>query len=666
MIPEIGLYALTLALCFSFFQMTLPLYGALKSDQFLMRLSVPFTTIVFLLLAFSFALLVTTFLRNDFSVLYASNHSNTLLPWYYRVSAVWGAHEGSMLLWVLVLASWSFAVAMLSNNLPNELRSILLAVQGALMVGFLLFIVLTSNPFERTFPNLPVEGADLNPTLQDIGLIIHPPMLYMGYVGFSVAFSFAISALILGRLDANLARWMRPWTNVAWAFLTCGILLGSWWAYYELGWGGFWFWDPVENSSLMPWLVGTALIHSLAVSEKRDMFKRWTILLSISAFSFSLLGAFLVRSGVLNSVHSFASDPTRGLFILMFLATVIGGSLYLYAVRLQNMKPSGGFETVSRETGLLVNNLLFGMMAAVVLAGTLYPIIIEMLDLGSVSVGPPFFNLFAALIFTPMLLLLAPGQNLRWKRDNMQQILARMIMPAAVSVIGAIVLSFVLAGRFEPLIVVGALVALWIIVHQVQDVRFQIRNASSLRQGLMRLSPTYWGMQLAHFGVAVLVAGLLFTVTLSIEAHVKIEPGEDHVLGGFTFRADEFRVVDGPNYKADEGVFTVLKDGKEIEKVYPQKRRYLSSQQPLTEAGIVGNIWREIYITLGEPLGEGAWSVRLYVKPFIRMIWYGPLLMALGGILAVFDKRYRKKSPSAMANEKAVAGAAAQPLEAGA
>ena len=652
MIPEIGLYALALALCFSILQAVLPSSGVAKSDVFLMRLSAPLATIVFLLLAFSFAILIYIFIQNDFSVLLASNHSNTLLPWYYRLSAVWGSHEGSMLLWVLVLAGWSFAVALLSGNLPDELRAIVLSVQGALMIGFLLFILFTSNPFERALPFTPQEGSDLNPLLQDFGLIIHPPMLYMGYVGFSVAFSFAIAALILGRLDANLARWVRPWTNTAWAFLTGGIALGSWWAYYELGWGGFWFWDPVENASLMPWLVGTALVHSLAVSEKRNMFKRWTILLSISAFSLSLLGAFLVRSGVLNSVHSFASDPERGVFILIFLAIVVGSSLFLYAFRLADMEPSGGFETVSRETGLLVNNLLFGMMAAVVLLGTLYPLVIDMLNLGSVSVGPPYFNLFAALIFTPMVLLMAPGQNMRWKRDNKQQIITRMIVPGAASVVGALVLSFVLAGGFAPLLIVGALIAFWIVVHQIQDIRLQLRNASTVRQGLFRLSPTYWGMQLAHFGVAVLVAGVLFTVSLGTETDLRMEPGDEQLLGGYTFRLEEYRKVKGPNYTADEGVLAVFKGGKEVARVYPQKRDYFSSDQVMTEAGIAGNLWRDLYVSLGQPLNDGAWSIRLYVKPFVRWIWFGPMLMAFGGILAILDKRYRKKSPDAVTREQ--------------
>lgn len=641
MIPELGLYAVILALCFSFLQMSLPLWGVAKGDAFAMRSPIPLASLVFLLIAFSFGLLVWSFLQDDFSVAYAAKNSNSLLPWYYKVSAVWGAHEGSMLMWVLVLAGWSFAVAMRSKYLPVELAAIVLAIQGALMVGFLLFVLYTSSPFLRLLPFPAGEGADLNPLLQDFGLIVHPPLLYMGYVGFSVAFSFAIAALILGRLDSNLARWVRPWTNTAWAFLTGGIALGSWWAYYELGWGGWWFWDPVENASLMPWLLGTALVHSLAVSEKRNMFKRWTLLLAIGAFSLSLLGTFLVRSGVLTSVHAFASDPERGLFILAFLTIVVGGSLFLYALRLQHMEKSGGFEAVSRETGLLINNVLFALMTAVVLLGTLYPLVIDMLDLGSISVGPPYFNFFAVVIFAPLILLLGPGQNVRWKRDGMDQIFRRMVFPGIAAVVLALAISFSLAGTFSILIFAGTLLGIWILAHQLQDIRSQLRNASSWFSGLRRLSFTYWGMQAAHLGVAVMLVGVTFTVALSEQKDVRLAAGDEVEVMGFLFSLDRYHTVSGPNYVAEEGIVSISKNGKFIADVFPQKRTYLAGGQTLTEAGIVGNLWRDLYVSMGEPLDGGAWAVRLYVKPFVRWIWYGAALMALGAILAILDKRYR-------------------------
>ena len=642
MIPELGLFALILAFCFSVLQMALPLRGAATSDMFLMRLAVPLSSVVFLLLLFSFGLLVWSFLKDDFSVAYAARNSNTLLPWYYKISAVWGAHEGSMLLWVVVLGGWSFAVAMFSGNLPIRLRSIVLSVQAALMIGFLLFVLLTSSPFLRNLPFAPPEGADLNPLLQDFGLIIHPPMLYMGYVGFSVAFSFAIAALILGRLDADIARWVRPWTNTAWAFLTVGIALGSWWAYYELGWGGWWFWDPVENASLMPWLLGTALVHSLAVSEKRNMFKRWTLLLSIGAFSLSLLGAFLVRSGILTSVHSFANDPERGLFLMMFFVLVVGGSLLIYAVRLPNMGNISGFEAVSRETGLLINNILFVLMMAVVLLGTLYPLAVDLLNLGSVSIGPPYFNLFAAIIFAPLVLLLAPGQNLRWKRDDVKKIARRLLLPAIAAVAVALVISFTIGDGFSMLILVGALFAIWILAHQLQDIRGQLRNSSSILVGLQKLSLAYWGMQFAHLGVAVMIIGVTFNVALSSQKDVRFAPGDVFESAGFEFTLEKYQQVRGPNYVAQEGVVTIHKNDNFIAEVQPQKRTYLASGQTMTEAGIDGNLWRDLYVSMGEPLEGGAWSVRLYVKPFVRWIWYGAALMAFGALVAICDKRYRR------------------------
>ena len=640
MIPELGHLALILALCFSIVQMLLPVYGVRVQSTSLMYSAIPLSALCFVLTAVSFAMLEVAFLQDDFSLVYAANNSNSLLPWYYKFSAVWGAHEGSMLLWMLVLAGWTFAVALCSGNLPREVRAIVLAVQAALGVGFYLFILLTSNPFDRLLPFPAADGADLNPLLQDFGLIVHPPLLYMGYVGLSVAFSFAVAALILGRLDAEWSRWLRPWTNTAWAFLTGGIALGSWWAYYELGWGGWWFWDPVENASLMPWLLGTALVHSLAVSEKRNMFKRWTLLLAIFAFSLSLLGTFLVRSGVLTSVHAFASDPERGLFILLFLCIVIGSSLFLYGLRMKDMDASQGFQPVSRETALLINNVLFVLMCAVVLLGTLYPLVVDMLDLGSVSVGPPYFNLFSVLFFGPMLLAMAPGQTLRWKKNDIAAVKVAAILPLTVAALVALLLGFVLGEGFSGLVAIGTFIALWILLHGVQDLRDKTRNASDLKTGLKKQSLSYWGMQLGHLGVAVCVVGVLFSIDLSASHDVRLSPGDRYALGGYQFELERYHVVQGPNYRADEAIIHVTRGGHFVTDLLPQKRHYLSGGQTMTEAGIQGNLWRDLYVSMGEPLPDGAWSVRLHVKPYIRWIWYGAMYMALGALLAIFDRRY--------------------------
>jgi len=640
MIPELGHLALIFALVFSLAQTFTPMWGVRQQSAAMMHAAVPLTLMVFLLTFVSFVFLEISFLQNDFSLVYAANNSNSLLPWYYKFSAVWGAHEGSMFLWVLILVGWSLAVAVLSGNLPTEVRAIVLSVQGALAVGFFLFILLTSNPFDRMLPFPAAEGSDLNPLLQDFGLIVHPPLLYMGYVGLSVAFSFAVAALILGRLDAEWARWLRPWTNVAWAFLTGGIALGSWWAYYELGWGGWWFWDPVENASLMPWLLGTALVHSLAVSEKRNMFKRWTLIMALFAFSLSLLGTFLVRSGVLTSVHAFASDPERGVFILLFLSIVIGSSLLLYGLRVKDLKASPGFVPVSRETALLINNVMFVLMCSVVLLGTLYPLVIDMFGLGSVSVGPPYFNLFAALIFTPLLLIMAPGQLMRWKRDSLGRIKWASAFAGVVSLVAALLLVFLLSPEFSPLLAVGAFISLWIVLHGLSDFRNQTQNADSFFAGLKRLSLSYWGMQLGHLGVAVCLVGVSFSTALTESRDLRMAPGDSFDLENYHFVLQEYRLVRGPNYSADEGVIEVTKNGRFVSEILPQKRHYTARSQTLTEAGISGNLWRDLVITMGEPLTDGAWAVNIQVKPFIRWVWYGAMFMAFGGLLAVADKRY--------------------------
>ncbi len=636
MIPEFGLIALIFSLLYAILLAALPSLGVIYRKPVLIASAGPLSAMLFLSILISFVLLVWSFLVNDFSLSYVAQNSNALLPWYYKVSATWGAHEGSMLLWVLVLGGWIFAVGGLSNDLQADFRAIALAVLGFVSVGFLLFILLTSNPFDRLLPFPPGEGNDLNPLLQDFGLIVHPPLLYMGYVGFSVAFSFAVAALICGRLDATWARWLRPWTNVAWAFLTLGITLGSWWAYYELGWGGWWFWDPVENASLMPWLVGTALAHSLAVSEKRDMFKRWTLVLALTAFSLSLLGTFLVRSGVLSSVHAFANDPERGLFILLFLSIVVGGSLTLFALRVRDLESTQGFFALSREGALLMNNLLLVLMAAVVLLGTLYPLLVDALALGSVSVGPPYFNLFLMLFGLPMLVFLAMGQRWNWKRMTASKLLAQV----PVSLVGALVLGAAVAllvAPSAPLVWIGALLASWILVHSLHDIYQRSRGGRSLKS----LRMAYWGMVLGHVGVAVAAVGISFSTELTDFRDVRMQIGSVQQLGDYQFSVEGFRHEEGPNYVAELADIRVSREGKTLALLQPEKRRYLASGSIMTEAGIAGSLWRDLYVSMGEPLGVDDWAMRIHVKPFIRWVWLGALLIALGAVLAIVDKRYR-------------------------
>ncbi len=648
MIPEIGHFLLILALCFSLVQMILPLIGVRTESGTLMQAAVPVSLVVFTLVLASFVLLEVLFLADDFSVAYAANNSNSLLPWYYKLSAVWGAHEGSMLLWILVLSGWTLAVALTSGKLPIQVRAIVLAVQAALAVGFLLFILCTSNPFDRLLPYSPADGADLNPLLQDFGLIIHPPLLYMGYVGLSVPFSFALAALVLGQLNRDWVRWLRPWTNTAWAFLTGGIALGSWWAYYELGWGGWWFWDPVENASFMPWLLATALIHSLAVAEKRDMFKRWALLLAIFAFSLSLLGTFLVRSGVLTSVHAFATDPERGLFILLFLSCVVGFSLLLYGIRMKDVETAGAFTPLSRETGLLVNNLLLVLMCAIVLLGTLYPLLIDTLDMGSISVGPPYFNLFAGLVFIPMFVMLGAAQRLNWVKDRGARLWRYSLLPLVLAVVASIIAVWV-AGRFSPLVLLGGFLGAWIFLQGQCDLWSRAgHHQHGILAGLQSLGLGYWGMQLAHFGVALCLVGVLFSVALSESRDVRMEAGDSYELAGYRFEMNNYAQVQGPNYVAEEGRVQVSRNQRTVAAMQPQKRTYLASRQTMTEAGIEGNLLRDLYVSMGEPVGEGAWAVRLHVKPFVRWIWYGALFMALGGLLAVCDRRYRHRADTAV------------------
>jgi cytochrome c-type biogenesis protein CcmF len=641
MIPEIGQFALILALLLAVTQATLPLMGASRGDRLWMALAAPAGQAQFIFVAIAFCCLGYSFITNDFSVLNVAINSNSQLPLHYRLAATWGSHEGSLLLWTLMLSLWTVAVSLFSRHLPDEMVARVLSVMGIISVGFLLFMLLTSNPFARQFP-VPIDGRDLNPLLQDPAMVVHPPMLYMGYVGFSVAFAFAISALIGGKLDATWARWSRPWTTVAWMFLTCGIALGSWWAYYELGWGGWWFWDPVENASFMPWLVGTALIHSLAVTEKRGGFKSWTVLLAIAAFSLSLLGTFLVRSGVLTSVHAFATDPKRGIFILIFLAVVIGGSLLLYAWRAKQVGLGGKFEVVSRESLLLSNNVLLTVAAGSVLLGTLYPLIVDALGMGKLSVGPPYFNLVFVPLMAPAMFLMGIGPIARWKKASLPELAVRLRWAFVVSVITAVALPFVF-GQWKPLASVGLLLAIWITSTALVNLWERVRVTSGQLTTLQKLrmqSRSYYGMHLAHFGVAVFIVGVTMVTTYQTEQDVRMGIGDTVQAGGYEFKFNGVADVSGPNYRAARAEMIVSRNGNEIERMYPEKRNYTASGQVMTETAIDSGLTRDLYISLGEPIANGAWSVRVYYKPFVGWIWGGAVLMAMGGGLALSDRRY--------------------------
>jgi cytochrome c-type biogenesis protein CcmF len=646
MIPELGHFALILALLVALAQGTLPLAGAAFGESRLMALARPAARAQFLLVVVAFACLAASFIGNDFSVQNVATNSNSELPVYYRFAATWGSHEGSLLLWTLMLAGWTFAVSVFSRHLPPILLARVIAVMGLVSVGFLAFLLFTSNPFERLLPAA-AEGRDLNPLLQDPGMVIHPPMLYMGYVGFSVAFAFAIAALIGGRLDATWARWSRPWTTVAWAFLTIGIALGSGWAYYTLGWGGWWFWDPVENASFMPWLTGTALIHSLAVTEKRGAFKSWTVLLAIVAFSLSLLGTFLVRSGVLTSVHAFATDPTRGVFILVFLAIVIGGSLMLFAYRAGKVGLGGSFGTVSRESMLLANNILLVVALASVMLGTLYPLFLDALNLDKISVGPPYFDAVFYPLMAPALFLMGVGPVARWSHAALPELWTRLRWAMGVALVSALVLPFVL-GRWTPLISVGLFLAFWIFASTAETLR--ARLAGSPHRGLMAKltanSPSYYGMLIAHLGIGVFVIGVTLVKAYEIERDVRLAPGESVAVGPYDVRFLGVVPGSGPNYRALTGTLELRKDGQFLETLKPEKRIYNASGQTMTIAAIDVGLFGDRYISLGEPVGGdndigGAWAVRIYIKPFIDWIWGGAFLMALGGFLAVSDRRYR-------------------------
>ncbi|GAD78904.1 heme lyase CcmF/NrfE family subunit [Vibrio ezurae] len=645
MIAELGHFALIVSLALAVLLSVLPLWGASKNNALLMNTARPLSWGMFILLGISFYILCWSFYHNDFTLQYVASNSNSNLPWYYRITAVWGAHEGSLLLWVLIQAAWTVAVASLSRGMPQESVARVLAVMGMITVGFLLFIIMTSNPFDRTLPHFPVDGRDLNPLLQDPGLIIHPPMLYMGYVGFSVAFAFAIASLMAGRLDTAWARWSRPWTIAAWSFLTVGIALGSWWAYYELGWGGWWFWDPVENASFMPWLAGTALMHSLAVTEKRGTFKAWTVLLAISAFSLSLLGTFLVRSGILVSVHAFASDPARGMFILAFLVVVIGGSLLLFALKGASVRVRGNFDLVSRENALLANNVLLVAALVVVLVGTLLPLVHKQLGLGSVSIGAPFFNMLFTWLMVPFAFLLGIGPLMRWKRDSIKNFAKPLLVSGAISLSLAAIMVWLLSERFTGLAFLGWVMALWIVCLHVFELHQRVTHRHSFAQGLTKLPRSHWAMMSAHIGLAVSVIGIAMVQNYSIERDVRLAPGENFNIEGYNFHFENLRDNDGPNYDGYIADFKVTKDGKYINTLHAEKRFYTTARSMMTEAAIDAGVTRDLYIAMGEKLDDGvSWAVRIYYKPFVRWIWAGSLLMALGGAIAISDRRYRFRS----------------------
>ncbi len=645
MIPEIGEFALIIALFLSVVLAIVPMYGASTRNELWMSFAKPLAMGQFLFIVISFICLGYAFANDDFSVVYVAQHSNSQMPIQFKISAIWGGHEGSLLLWALILCGWTFAVSRFSKALPLDMLARVLSVMGMVATGFISFLLITSSPFLRYLPRHPVDGADLNPLLQDFGLIVHPPMLYMGYVGFSVAFAFAIAALLSGRMDAAWARWSRPWTNVAWAFLGMGITLGSWWAYYELGWGGWWFWDPVENASLMPWLVGTALVHSLAVTEKRGVFKSWTLLLAIFAFSLSLLGTFLVRSGVLTSVHAFASDPERGFFILMLLAVTMGSSLTLYALKAPNVKSESSFSWLSREVILLINNVFLTVMAVTVLLGTLYPLLIDALGQGKISVGPPYFNAVFVPIMGTMAIAMGVSIAVRWRETSGESLLKTLWIPAVISLLIGLIFPFAYGSGFEVRVFLGISVSLWVISTVVREFIGKFRHASSISNKLSQLSMSYYGMMLAHIGVAVTAIGITLVSTYSEERDMRMARGDSVELAGYQFTFQGTHIVKGPNYMADQAIIEVTENGEPVVILHPEKRRYNVTRNMMTEADIDAGLFRDLYVALGEPLNNGeAWAVRVHYKPYVRWLWLGGILMALGGILTVFDKRYRKSS----------------------
>ncbi|WP_199611250.1 heme lyase CcmF/NrfE family subunit [Flocculibacter collagenilyticus] len=649
MIPELGYLSLVIAFIFCCFLSLYPILGAHRGNLSLMRSGPVFAYSALFFTFISFLCLVYAFVNNDFTVAYVANHSNSLLPLIYRITAVWGGHEGSFLLWVLILACWFAAVAFASKGLNWPFRARVLSVLGWVGLGFYLFILLVSNPFERLLPYFPIDGQDLNPVLQDPGMIIHPPMLYIGFSGFAVSFAFAIAALISGKLDASWAKWSRPWTLAAWVFLTLGIALGSWWAYYELGWGGWWFWDPVENASFMPWLLGTALLHSLAVTEKRGVFKSWTVLLAIATFSLSLLGTFLVRSGVVVSVHAFASDPTRGLFILGFLFLVIGGSLLLYAWRASSMRSTGKYKLFSREVMLWGNNILLTAAMLVVLLGTLLPLVHKELGMGSISIGVPFFNEMFTYLIVPFAVLVGIGPLVRWKQEKFKKVGRALVLTMLFSVA---ITWFVATIGFDTMVsitLLGILLGVWVTLSTIRELTIRMNHFGSWQQGLAKLSGSHWAMILGHLGFAVSLIGIAVTSQYSTEKDVRMAVGEQIDLGGYRFVFSDIKRVEGPNYEGHEGVINIYQEDKQVAQLLPQKRMYVVQRMPMTEAAIDASLWRDLYVALGEPMNaahptQGEWALRVYHKPFVRWVWLGAIFMAFGGLCALFDKRYRRKA----------------------
>ena len=642
MFPEIGHFALILALMLALAQGVLPLAGAARGNVAWMRAGRAAALGQFLFIALAFGTLVQAFVGNDFSVLYVASNSNSALPLQYRVAATWGGHEGSMLLWVLILAGWTWAITLFSRHLPEDFVARVLGVLGLVSAGFLGFLLFTSNPFLRLLP-APADGRSLNPLLQDIGMVLHPPMLYMGYVGFSVAFAFAIAALLSGRLDAAWARWSRPWTTLAWVFLSLGVALGSFWAYYELGWGGWWFWDPVENASFIPWLVGTALMHSLAVTERRGAFKGWTVLLAIFTFSLSLLGTFLVRSGVLTSVHAFATDPARGTFVLVFLGAVVGSALLLFAARAHRIGLGGSFDAVSRESMLLLNNVLLTVAAGSVLLGTLYPLVLDALGAGKISVGRPYFEAVFVPLMTPAVFLVGVGPMAHWKKASLPDLATRLRWAFAAGLVTALVLPFAMGGWSTP-VSLGIMLAAWVFASSAADLIERVRRAPRSRSLLASLranSPSYYGMLLAHVGIAVFIAGVTLVRGYETDKEVRMSVGDTVEVGDYVFQLDRISQVTGPNYIATRGEVSVSRGGRAVTTMYPEKRNYGDAKNPMTESAIDWGLTRNLYMSFGERLDATTFAARIYHKPFVELIWWGWLLMSLGGLLAVIDRRYR-------------------------
>ncbi|MGO2011782.1 MAG: heme lyase CcmF/NrfE family subunit [Pseudoalteromonas sp.] len=643
MIPEIGYFSLTLAMVLSVLLCIFPLWGAHTGNLRLMRAAPSLAIGQFGFVVIAFAALIYASLTDDFTVSYVAYHSSSTLPWYYKITSTWGGHEGAILLWLVMQAGWTALVAARSKSLPWVLRARVLGVLGFLGVGFMLYTLLLSSPFERLLPYFPVEGRDLNPLLQDPGMIIHPPLLYMGYVGLSVSFAFAIAALLTGKLDNTWAKWSRPWTMTAWGFLTLGITIGSWWAYSELGWGGWWFWDPVENASLMPWLVATALLHSLTVTEKRGVFKSWTVLLAIAAFSLSLLGTFIVRSGIIVSVHAFATDPDRGLFILAFLGIVVGGALTLYALRVSQVRSEGRYKFMSREVALWLNNIFLIVATLIVLLGTLLPMVHKEMGLGSISIGEPFFNKMFAILIVPFVILMGIGPLLRWKQNKLISLRNKLMFAASMSVIVTATWLYSSYDVVAPLTMLATTLAVWILFATGADLYSKVSVQTSLKEGFKRLTLSYWAMVLGHVGLAFVIAGVTLTSAYSVERDVAMDPGDVVQLNQYEYRFEGVNTIRGPNYSGHAGEVSVLKNDKLVTVLHAEKRRYDIGMQFMTEAAIDAGFTRDLYLALGEQLSHGAWSLRIYHKPYVRWMWIGGILISLAGFLVLGDKRYRTK-----------------------